>query len=42
MEARISMALYKEKLLRESLSNSVVEPQKIKISVPTPTAEKVK
>ena len=34
------MALYKEKSLRESLSNSVVEPQKIKISVPTPTAEK--
>ena len=36
------MALYKEKSLRESLSNSVIEPQKIKNSVPTPNAEKVK
>ena len=36
------MALYKEKSFRESLSNSVIEPQKIMNSVPTPTAEKVK
>ncbi len=42
MEARISMALYQEKLLRDSSSDPVlVEHQNIKISKPTSTTEKV-
>jgi hypothetical protein len=42
MEARISMALYQEKLLRESSSNPIIELQSTKVSVPSPAADKVK